>query len=180
MSNVALLINTSPCFCALLDTFCLKETTPRRTLIMIIFGLISVGIIVAGDVNLDPRYTLGNIVALINPISWSFFWAIGREHSKANPGQDKWDRLLSLQIGSGIVIVIVGCVAYLMNPIDLETTVRPIDWLWYLLLGGIILPLCLLLFSLAPIYIVGFKLYYSIKAKHLFFVLMTTNKVYII
>ena len=159
VSNVALLINTSPCFCALLDTFCLKERTPMRTIVMIIFGLISVAIIVIGDVNLDPTYTLGNIIALINPISWALFWAIGREHSKANPNLDKWDRLLSLQVGSGIVVCIVGFIAYLINPIDLETTVRPVDWLWYLLLGGIVLPLCLLLFSLAPIYIVSIYVY---------------------
>ena len=29
VSNVVLLINTSPCFCALLDTFCLKEKNPK-------------------------------------------------------------------------------------------------------------------------------------------------------
>ena len=118
----------------------IEERTPMRTIVMIIFGLISVAIIVIGDVNLDPTYTLGNIIALINPISWALFWAIGCEHSKANPNLDKWDRLLSLQVGSGIVVCIVGFIAYLINPIDLETTVRPVDWLWYLLLGGIVLP----------------------------------------
>ena len=30
---------------------------------------------------------------------------------------------------------------------------KPIDWLWYFLLGGVVLPVCLLLFSLAPVYI---------------------------
>ena len=153
VSNVALLINTSPCFCALLDTFCLKEKTPKRTIVMIIFGLASVGIIIGGDVVLDPDLTFGNIVALINPISWAFYWAIVREHSKANPQLEKWDRLLALQVGSGVVIVIIGTIAYLVDPSDLQNTVEPIDWLWYFLLGGIVLPVCLLLFSLAPVYI---------------------------
>ena len=153
VSNVALLINTSPCFCALLDTFCLKEKTPKRTIVMIIFGIFSVGIIIGGDVVLDPDLTFGNIVALINPISWAFYWAIVREHSKAHPQLEKWDRLLALQVGSGIVIVLIGIIAYAVNPSDLETTVKPVDWLWYFLLGGIVLPVCLLLFSLAPVYI---------------------------
>ena len=89
-----------------------RERTPMRTIVMIIFGLISVAIIVIGDVNLDPTYMLGNIIALINPISWALFWAIGREHSKANPNLDKWDRLLSLQVGSGIVVCIVGLICF--------------------------------------------------------------------
>ena len=153
VNNVALLINTSPCFCALLDTFCLKEKPPKRTIVMIIFGIFSVGIIIGGDVVLDPDLTFGNIVALINPISWAFYWAIVREHSKAHPQLEKWDRLLALQVGSGIVIILIGIIAYAVNPSDLETTVKPVDWLWYFLLGGIVLPVCLLLFSLAPVYI---------------------------
>ena len=149
--TTSLTTNTSPCFCALLDTFCLKEKTPKRTIVMIIFGIFSVGIIIGGDVVLDPDLTFGNIVALINPISWAFYWAIVREHSKAHPQLEKWDRLLALQVGSGMVIVLIGII-YAVNHLTWNYC-EPIDWLWYFLLGGVVLPVCLLLFSLAPVYI---------------------------
>ena len=77
-SNVAFLINTSPCFCCVLDFFYLKEQVPKRTIFMIIFGLISVVIIVGGDVVFQPENFGGNLVALINPVSWACFWATER------------------------------------------------------------------------------------------------------
>ena len=46
VSNVALLINTSPCFCALGDIYWLGERVPMRTVAMIVMGLISVAVII--------------------------------------------------------------------------------------------------------------------------------------
>ena len=99
VSNVALLINTSPCFCALGDIYWLGETVPKRTVAMIVVGLISVAVIigrsnaaefcraecmgVGGDVAAESshRVIIGNCVAMINPISWAIFWAISRQHA---------------------------------------------------------------------------------------------------
>ena len=65
----------------------------------------------------------------------------------------KWDDLLLYQIGSGIFAAVaggigIGCGAKWKDPNE-----NPTDWLWYFMYGGIILPLCVGLFSAAPMYI---------------------------
>ena len=176
VSNVALLINTSPCFCCLLDLFCLGENVPKRTAAMIILGLLSVGIIIGGDVAMNPSNTLGNFVALINPICWALFWAINREKALSekkyisrspssaagallngveNVEKDltKWDRILALQVGSGVSIIIISALANLLFDPRNYNTVKGEDWVYYFILGGLCLPVCIGMFSLAPVYI---------------------------
>lgn len=189
MSNVAFIINTSPVFCALSDRFLLNEPFKSHTIVMIVMGLISVGIIVGGDFDGDTSLMLGNVIALLNPISWTIFWAVVRKRSgekktdqvndaasslelelnvqveivdkenepiqlKQQCIQDsKWDDLLLYQIGSGIFAAVaggigIGCGAKWKDPNE-----NPTDWLWYFMYGGIILPLCVGLFSAAPMYI---------------------------
>lgn len=61
---------------------------------------------------------------------------------------DKWDQLLAYQLLSGAVVAVAGlAVGY--EP----SSVRPRDWLLYWLYGGVVLPLCVGLFTAAPMYI---------------------------
>ena len=71
-----------PVFCGIVDTFCLREHLPLRTKAMIVMGLVSVAIILWGDFDANPEYTAGNLVALINPMSWAIFWAIMRQNKE--------------------------------------------------------------------------------------------------
>jgi drug/metabolite transporter (DMT)-like permease len=161
-SNVAFLINTSPCFCCVMDCFYLKEKVPRRTIGMIIFGLISVAVIVGGDVVFQPENVGGNLVALINPVSWAFFWATQREDAKAATGRQypagavssKWDRLLAIQIVVGFLLLCVSVpISFLGTGTMGVSTVQTGDMIFYGILGGICLPVCISMFSLAPSYI---------------------------
>ena len=148
-----------------------------RTVVMIMTGLASVVIIIGeirywfyllmlldtgGDVLADstPQIISGNLVAMINPISWAIFWAISRQQAlraaatdpSAQPDERRWDRMLAFQIGSGIVVALAG-VGGGTWPEDGVISVRPSDWWWYALTGGLMLPVCVLLFSLAPVFI---------------------------
>jgi drug/metabolite transporter (DMT)-like permease len=189
MSNVAFIINTSPVFCGLIDTFVLRETVPLRTKVMMLMGLVCVCVILAGDVDANPRYTAGNLIALVNPLSWAIFWAITRRknerartstvaHTKqvvAIVGEEedgtrttnKWDDLVFVQLVSGLVVATVGTIGTLASPdvswgrntnntTTSETTPGTMsmdDWWMYLLYGGVILPITVLLFSAAPLFI---------------------------
>ena len=73
---------------------------------MIVMGLVSVAIILWGDFDANPEYTAGNLVALINPMSWAIFWAIMRQNKEdksREPGSrgKKWDDLLLVQLAAG-------------------------------------------------------------------------------
>ena len=123
-----------------------------------------------GDVatNSSHRVIIGNCVAMINPISWAIFWAISRQHAlqaetsskhtadelmdNASGEDKKWDRMLVFQLGSGLLVAVAGAVGGTW-PSDGVSSVQPSDWWYYLLTGGFLLPVCILLFSLAPVYI---------------------------
>ena len=172
MSNVAFIINTSPVFCGLIDTFVLRESVPLRTKCMMAMGLVCVTIILAGDFDGNPHYTAGNIVALVNPISWAIFWAIMRHKKKqtvntvavVESSAEKWDNLIFVQLASGSIVAIAGAIGTLATP-DLfwsrrNTTAMTTpgsmdanDWWMYALYGGVVLPITVLLFSAAPMYI---------------------------
>ena len=86
-SNVAIIINTAPVFCAIADAFVLKETVPCRTVAMICGGLVGVAMIVGGDLGAarGSRHNTGNLVALVNPISWACYWCILRAGTRTEP-----------------------------------------------------------------------------------------------
>ena len=182
MSNVAFIINTSPVFCGIVDTFVLRERLPLRTKAMMFMGLASVVIILWSDFDANPDYTVGNLVALINPISWAIFWAIMRQNKddnsqthKDNAHGKKWDDLLLVQLVSGCFIAIAGVIGTLSDSnatwsrsisaihtnstssanatSHLDTGISTSDWGIYFLFGGVVLPITCLLFSSAPIFI---------------------------
>ena len=182
-SNVALIINTTPLFCALSDALWLREPVPRRTVAMIAAGLLGVGLVLGGDARAagrqqggggDDRNT-GNLVALLNPVSWTGYWSIMRLRERnmvaaraaaaalkgggegggrtagagGAPPRDKWDDILAFQLISGACVGLCG----LAGGVQPSTVRRPDDLLWYALYGGLILPACFVLFSLAPTFI---------------------------
>jgi len=183
VANVALLINTSPAFTATLDYFFLREPLPLRTKLMILGGMLSVGIILGSDVAFAADNMVGNVIALGNPVSWACYWAIVRARSKqltcdaaataaaletAASGQrtgaptastfthDKWDDILLFQLGYGGIGAVVASGFNVVTgawPSEAATINAPIDWLWYFCFGGLCLPICVCLFSLAPSYI---------------------------
>ena len=172
MSNVAFIINTSPIFCAVSDRFLLKEPIKNHTLLMICVGLIAIGIILGGDFDGDSSLMLGNAIALINPISWTIFWAVVRRNSSSEVGIDggdvgndfgggssscasnkRWDDLLVFQLGSGAIIMITGGIGIAFGASWKDPNEIPLDWFTYWIYGGIVLPLCVTLFSLAPMFI---------------------------
>jgi drug/metabolite transporter (DMT)-like permease len=154
MSNVAFIINTSPIFCA------------------VCVGLIAIGIILGGDFDGDSSLMLGNAIALINPISWTIFWAVVRRNSSSEVGIDggdvgndfgggssscasnkRWDDLLVFQLGSGAIIMITGGIGIAFGASWKDPNEIPLDWFTYWIYGGVVLPLCVTLFSLAPMFI---------------------------
>jgi drug/metabolite transporter (DMT)-like permease len=97
VANVALIINTTPVFCVTFDRIFLKETIRRRTAVMVCRCLCGVGIILGGDYVLAgasdptvdggvafPHAAVGNLVALLNPLSWACYWTILRLRHRVN------------------------------------------------------------------------------------------------
>ena len=69
---------------------------------------------------------------------------------------DKWDDILLFQLGYGSICAIVAVGFNIVTaswPSEAATFNAPIDWLWYFCFGGLCLPICVCLFSLAPSYI---------------------------
>jgi drug/metabolite transporter (DMT)-like permease len=69
---------------------------------------------------------------------------------------DKWDDILLFQLGYGAICAVVATgfnVVTAAWPTEAATINAPIDWLWYFCFGGLCLPICVCLFSLAPSYI---------------------------
>eukprot|EP00931_Biecheleriopsis_adriatica_P117017 TRINITY_DN92583_c0_g1_i1.p1 TRINITY_DN92583_c0_g1~~TRINITY_DN92583_c0_g1_i1.p1 ORF type:complete len:360 (+),score=13.87 TRINITY_DN92583_c0_g1_i1:48-1127(+) len=178
-SNVACIINTSPVFCALMDRFVLGDPVRLHTVLMIVFGLTGVAIIIGGDMFTEASTdtpdmasggteTVGNLISLINPISWAFYWMIirraqkRREHatsavadcSTVSPAERWWEELLAIQIVTTVlqgVISLAGVAATGWNN-EIRTFRR--DDLWvYIVSGSVWMPTVVLLFSLAPRYI---------------------------
>jgi drug/metabolite transporter (DMT)-like permease len=170
-ANVALIINIAPCMCALMDMYVLKEPVAARTKVLIFFGLAGVAIIIAGDADTDTSsesMMIGNIVALANPVSWAFYWTINRlkqrqiqnrqktadEPSKNALGENealgKYEQVVAYQLLSVCEIALIS--VFFFKPEDVST-LTPIDTFWLFLYGGVCLPVCNLLFSLAPRFI---------------------------
>jgi drug/metabolite transporter (DMT)-like permease len=165
--NVAAIINLSPVFCAISDRFILGEPIPTRTLAMVIFGLTGLAIILAGDANGKGEYMQGNLVCLVNPVSWTAYWAIIRHSAKheaaeaaaaaaaaASSAEEKplyqwWERLLVYQVAA----VFIGAAVGLVGGFNPESVEIPTDLGLYTLYGAVLLPLALVFFSVAPRYI---------------------------
>ncbi len=153
VANVTIIINAAPGICALLDIICLKEKLGMPTFIMIVCGMAASFLIVGFDFANSPSNTVGNIVAFANPIAWGLYWSIlrMREKSRAetmatacNAGRK--DELAAVQLGAGFFCLIAGfaCGADFSKP-------ALIDWLlWFPLYGGVVLPLAVHGFSIAP------------------------------
>jgi drug/metabolite transporter (DMT)-like permease len=80
---------------------------------------------------------------------------LGKSSSGTIP-HDKWDDILLFQLGYGIICAVVATVFNVVTmawPSEVATINAPIDWLWYFCFGGLCLPICVCLFSLAPSYI---------------------------
>jgi drug/metabolite transporter (DMT)-like permease len=173
--NVAAIINLSPAFCALSDRFILYEPIPHRTVAMIIVGMIGLTVIMVGDSETEARYMTGNLVALVNPISWAVYWAIIRigakteekkeqeskiheteayqqqeQHGKQGGStQEQWERLLIYQVAA----ILLACLCGLCAGFQPATVRIPSDLGLYTLYGAVLLPLCLFFFSMAPRFI---------------------------
>lgn len=100
VANVFAVMQTAPVFCALGDWLG-GEKPPFRTQVMIVAGLVGVGVIFAGSISMEEegetisttdsgtsmlRSVLGVCVALGNPISWAFYWAVLRRRSRGLQG----------------------------------------------------------------------------------------------
>ena len=112
---------------------------------------------------------MGNIVALANPISWAFYWTINRlnerqiqTRKKNAAGSDKlsneddsgalekYEQIVAYQLLSVCEIAFISAFFFEPEAVD---GIPTIDVFWLFLYGGLCLPTCNLLFSLAPRYI---------------------------
>ena len=64
----------------------------------------------------------------------------------------KWDDVLLFQLGYGLLCAASGGLGNALAGIWSEqaATVLPSDWIFYWVFGGVCLPVCVLLFSVAP------------------------------
>ena len=153
-----------------------QENVPKRTAAMITLGLLSVGIIIGDGGDESVKYAWEFCRSHQSGLLGFLFWAINREkalnekkyvsrspssaagallNGVENVKKDltKWDRILALQVGSGVCIITISALANSFFDPKNYNTVKGEDWVYYFILGGACLPACIGMFSLAPVYI---------------------------
>jgi drug/metabolite transporter (DMT)-like permease len=79
ISNSTILVATQPIFVLMMETLILREKIPKRSLIGMMVAIIGMGIISHGDLNLEKKYIIGDILALIGAICAGIYLFIGRQ-----------------------------------------------------------------------------------------------------
>jgi drug/metabolite transporter (DMT)-like permease len=82
VANVTCVQQLAPVFCAIGDRIA-GEILPWRTVGMIMGGLIGIGVIFGGDVDLHGS-ALGLCIALGNPLSWAVYWYVLRRKQEVD------------------------------------------------------------------------------------------------
>ena len=139
VSNTLLIVSSAPLLGAIFTRIFLREAVPPRTWIAALAGLVGVGIIFSGSIGADDAHRLGDLFAFgVAVISGGTFVLI------------RSVRDVSVAPAVGLA---GGLVALLALPWVQVFRVIPLDLLWLLLLGVVIMPISFGLIVQAPRYI---------------------------
>jgi len=150
--------NTAPAFCVISDVLVLKEVPPVRTRVMVLVCLTGLVVILVGTSN-SGGSVAGCFVALVNPVSWTVYWAIQRYRSQHDPYRVKSELPLVL-FASTVPLTCLGAAVSLSDGsfvhglLDAQGRNSLLyDALLMIFFGIVFLPGVQTLWSMAPRYV---------------------------
>ncbi len=79
ISNSTILVATQPMFVLVMEAVILKERIPSRSIIGMVVAIVGMGVISQGDLNLDRRFIIGDLLALVGAVCAGTYLFIGRQ-----------------------------------------------------------------------------------------------------
>lgn len=79
ISNSTILVATQPMFVLVMEWLILKDKIPVRSIIGMAVAVVGMGVISQGDLNLDRKYIIGDLLALVGAFCAGIYLFIGRQ-----------------------------------------------------------------------------------------------------
>jgi len=79
ISNSTILVATQPMFVLVMEAAILKDKIPVRSIVGMAVAVVGMGVISQGDLNLDRKYIIGDLLALVGAFCAGTYLFIGRQ-----------------------------------------------------------------------------------------------------